>query len=112
MTKMSFQHEPSSTNDKFDHHQSPGDGHDGPSPRLIAAAVVAAVIVIFIVANHQTVKISFWLFQWETTVRWSIFIAMLLGVALDRLFIWGMRRREDSKRDASKKKWLAPPSKD
>lgn len=105
---MSFQNEPTSGH-KFDQHQEPGDGREGPSPKLIAALIVAIVIVIFIVANDKTTSISFWLFKWETTVRWSIFIAILLGIVLDRLLIWGFRRRKDDKRQ---NKQLPPPSKD
>ena len=105
---MSFQHEPSESATKFDHHSQPSDGHDGPSPKLILAAIVAVIIVIFIVANDKTTTISFWLFKWETTIRWSIFIAILLGIALDRLLIWGFRRHNEPK----KSKNLPPPSKD
>lgn len=105
---MSFDHEPTIQGKKFEHHQQPGEGHQRPSPRLIAAAIVAVVIVVFIVANDKSTTISFWLFKWDTTVRWSIFIAMLLGVVLDRLLIWGFRRHRDPKNH----KGLASPAKD
>jgi uncharacterized integral membrane protein len=72
-------------------------GSNGPSPKLIAFFVLFVVAMIFIIANDKPVEISFWLFTWETTVRWAIFIAVLLGIALDRLFGWGMRRRNDNK---------------
>jgi uncharacterized integral membrane protein len=94
---MSMQFEPTD-HSKFDHHQSSSDGHDGPGPKLIVAAIVAVIIGIFIAANSKVTTISFWLFTWHTTVRWSIFIAILLGILLDRLLIWGWRRRKDPKR--------------
>jgi protein-S-isoprenylcysteine O-methyltransferase Ste14 len=95
---MSMKFEPSESGKKFEHHHSPSDGRDGPGPKLILAAILAVIIVIFIAANSKITTISFWLFTWHTTVRWSIFIAILLGIALDRLFIWGWRRRQDPKR--------------
>jgi len=53
---MSMKFEPNEGS-KFDHHQSPSDGRDGPGPKLIVAAILAAIIVIFIVANSKvTVK--------------------------------------------------------
>jgi len=101
---MSMKFEPSDHDKKFDHHQSPSDGRGGPSPRLIVAAVLAVIIGIFIAANSKVTTISFWAFQWHTTVRWSIFIAILLGIALDRLLIWGRRRRKDAQRDPDSEK--------
>jgi protein-S-isoprenylcysteine O-methyltransferase Ste14 len=92
---MSMKFEPNDGHKKFDHHHSPSEGHNRPGPKLILAAVLAVIIVIFIAANSKTTTISFWLFTWTTTVRWSIFIAILLGLALDRLVIWGWRRRKD-----------------
>lgn len=76
---------------------SSASGSNGPSPGFIAFIVLAVIVVVFIVANGHRTEISFGVWTWETTVRWSIFIAILLGVALDRLLIWGMRRRRDRK---------------
>jgi protein-S-isoprenylcysteine O-methyltransferase Ste14 len=101
---MSMKFEPNDPDKKFDHHQSPSDGRDGPGPKLIGAAILAVIIGIFIAANSKVTTISFWAFQWHTTVRWSIFIAILLGIALDRLLIWGWRRRKDSQRDPDSEK--------
>ncbi len=72
-------------------------GSHGPSPKLIALILLAAVVVVFIIANDHTTKISFGVYTWETTVRWAIFIAILLGVALDRLLIYVLHRRSDHK---------------
>ncbi len=96
---MSFKHEDLPK----DHDHETASGSSGPSGRLIGAIVLAVVIVIFIIANDHETKIKFVVFTWDTTVRWSIFIALLLGVALDRLVIWGMRRRKAAKGKTGKK---------
>ncbi len=101
---MTMQHEPlPERGKKFDRHMSAADPKNGPSPRLIAALLLAGVIVVFIIANGHATRIDFVLFKWDTTVRWSIFIAIVLGIVLDRLVGWGMRRRKaaaDEQNDA------------
>jgi uncharacterized integral membrane protein len=95
---MSFQHENPTEPGPRDDHKHPvvvDKGH--PDPRIIGAVVLAVIIVAFIIANDHPTEIKFVLFSWDTTVRWSIFIAVLLGVALDRLVIWGLRRRQKAK---------------
>ncbi len=95
---MSFQDDPTNPKMRREERHGAASGSSGPSPKLIGFVVVFAVVMIFIVANDKPVQVSFWLFTWETTVRWAIFIAVLLGIALDRLFSYGMRRRSDTKR--------------
>ena len=68
-------------------------GRSGPSGRLIAVLVVAVVIVLLILANGEETQIDFMIFEWETTVRWAFFIAVILGVLLDRAAMWAWRRR-------------------
>ncbi|MEI8240271.1 MAG: hypothetical protein WCI22_12715 [Actinomycetota bacterium] len=79
---------------KWNKTMTAGGGHEGPSPRLIVAAVLAVVMIVFVVRNGHATSINFLFFSWDTTVRWSLFIAILLGVALDRLVIWGRARRK------------------
>lgn len=68
-------------------------GRSGPSFALIVTGILAALIVVFILKNSAETTIDFMVFDWNTTVRWSIFIAVLLGVLLDRLFLaWWHRR--------------------
>ena len=65
----------------------------GVSGRLIALLVVAVVIVLLILSNGEETQIDFMIFEWETTVRWAFFIAVILGVLLDRLATRAWRRR-------------------
>jgi len=62
--------------------------------RLIALLVVVVVVVLLILANGEETQIDFMFFEWETTVRWAFFIAVILGVILDRLAMWLWRRRK------------------
>lgn len=68
-------------------------GRSGPSVALILVAVVAVVIVVFVLRNSNELELDFMFFNWQTTVRWAIFVALVLGVLLDRAFsIWWRRR--------------------
>lgn len=72
---------------------SASSGRSGPNVALILVAVVAAVIVVFVLRNSNELEIDFMFFNWQTTVRWAIFVALVLGVLLDRVFsIWWRRR--------------------
>ena len=69
-------------------------GRSGPNIRLIGLAIVVVLLVVFFLQNSDPTKIDFLFFQKRTTIRWSILVAMLLGVALDRGFsIWWRQRR-------------------
>jgi uncharacterized integral membrane protein len=69
-------------------------GRSGPNPVLIGWAVVVVLFVIFFLQNNKHVKIDFLFFEKNTTIRWSLLVAVLLGVAFDRIFtIWWRRRR-------------------
>ncbi len=69
-------------------------GRNGPNPVLIGWAVVVVLFVIFFLQNNKHVKIDFLFFEKNTTIRWSLLVAVLLGVAFDRIFtIWWRRRR-------------------
>jgi uncharacterized integral membrane protein len=79
--------------------QSAGSGRSGPSPTLIGLVIAVVVIVVFFLQNGERQQIDFLFFEKNTTIRWSLLIAVLLGVALDRVFIMWWRRRR--KRDAA-----------
>ena len=101
---MSFDEEPRTPGARNEVRHGVSSGSDGPSPKLLLFIVLVVVVAVFIIANDKPVEISFAVFTWETTVRWAIFIAVLLGIALDRLLLYGMRRRGDSKRRAKELK--------
>lgn len=68
-------------------------GRSGPNVALVLVAIVAAIIVVFVLRNSNEFEIDFMFFNWQTTVRWAIFVALVLGVLLDRVFaIWWRRR--------------------
>jgi uncharacterized integral membrane protein len=56
--------------------------------------------VIFFLQNSEKVSIDFLVFEKITTIRWSILMAVVLGVLVDRLFsIWWRRRRRKNDDD-------------
>ena len=74
--------------------RSAASGRSGPNIALILAAVLAAIAVIFFLQNGNESRIKFLFFSWTSTVRWSIIIAVILGIVIDRMFgIWWSRRR-------------------
>jgi uncharacterized integral membrane protein len=69
-------------------------GSRGPSLAIVGFVILAAIIIIFILRNETPSELDFMVFDWDTTVRWSIFVSVVLGVVLDRLFsIWWRRKR-------------------
>ena len=75
-------------------HQSAESGNGGISPALIATAVVVTILAIFFAKNGDVTPIDFVVFEKNTTLRWLILMAILLGVVLDRaVSIWWRRRR-------------------
>ena len=68
-------------------------GRSGPNVMLIVTGLMIAFIVVFVLKNDHETEIDFMLFNWTTTVRWSIFIALIIGIVLDRTAsIWWRRR--------------------
>ncbi len=84
-------------------------GGNGVSPSLIGFGAVAVLAVIFFFQNSETINVNFWLFDWDTTIRWSLLMAMVLGVLLDRLFGMWWRRRGRKKDEAKRARDLCPP---
>lgn len=68
-------------------------GQNGVSPALIGLLIVAVLAVIFFLQNGSTTTVELWGFTWETTIRWSLLVAIGIGVLLDRLLTMVMRRR-------------------
>jgi uncharacterized integral membrane protein len=77
-------------------------GSNGVSPSLIGFGVVAVLAVIFFFQNSEPINVNFWLVDWDTTIRWSLLMAMVLGVLLDRLFGMWWRRRGRKKDEAKR----------
>jgi uncharacterized integral membrane protein len=70
-------------------------GRSGPSAALVVFGVIAVLAVIFFLQNSEPTFIDFLVFEKKTTIRWSILMAIVFGVLLDRLFsIWWRRRRK------------------
>jgi uncharacterized integral membrane protein len=82
-------------------HLSAKSGSNGVSPSLIGLLIVAVLAAVFFFQNGDRTDIDLWVFDWNTTVRWSIVVSIFLGVVLDRLFSMWWRRR-GRKKDQSK----------
>jgi len=83
---------------EYDNNQSSAaSGRSGPNIALISAAVLIALAVIFFFQNSESTKLDFLFFTKTTTVRWSIIVAIILGIVIDRMFSiwWSRRRRRD-----------------
>jgi uncharacterized integral membrane protein len=75
--------------------RSAASGRDGPNLVLIGLGIVTVLLVIFFLQNSETLSVDFLFFEKKTTIRWSLLVAVLLGVAIDRIFsIWWRRRRK------------------
>jgi uncharacterized integral membrane protein len=76
---------------------SAASGRNGPNVMLILLGIVAAVCIIFFLQNSELTRIDLLVFEWTTTIRWSILMAIALGVLLDRSFSLWWKRRGDKK---------------
>ena len=65
----------------------------GPSATLIGLAVLIALGVTFFFQNGKKTSIHFLFFQTDAKIRWAIIVAVLLGIAIDRIFTMWWRRR-------------------
>jgi uncharacterized integral membrane protein len=69
-------------------------GRNGPSVTLIGLGLVVVLFVVFFLQNSEQVIIDFLIFEKKTTIRWSLLVAVVLGILFDRVFaIWWRRRR-------------------
>jgi len=65
-----------------------------PNIALIGFLVVVVLAVVFFLENGENVNIDFFVYEKTTTLRWSIIVAVVLGILIDRVFsIWWRRRR-------------------
>jgi len=95
---MSMSNEPRARDaDGPDGGHSAASGYGGPSIAFIMLAVIALLALVFFLQNSETVVIDFLIFEKRTTIRWSILMAIVLGILLDRIFTIGWRRRKKRK---------------
>ena len=74
-------------------------GRNGPNITLIGFGILVVLFVVFFLQNSETLRIDFLIFEKKTTIRWSLLVAVVLGVLIDRIFtMWWRRRR--SRNDA------------
>ena len=69
-------------------------GSNGPSATLIGFAILVVLFVVFFLQNSETLSIDFLFFEKKTTVRWSLLVAVVLGILIDRIFTMWWRRRK------------------
>lgn len=67
-------------------------GRSGPNLTLIALAVGIVLLVVFFLQNSEPLNIDFLVFEKNTTVRWSLLLAVVLGILIDRIFTIAWRR--------------------
>ncbi len=75
------------------------DERRGPSPLLVGLIAVGVIALIFILQNNDSATVKFLIFDVEVSLWVVIIIAILLGMALDRLLQMWMRRRKERRRD-------------
>ncbi len=90
------------SNDRTGGNLRAASGKNGISPALIGFGIVAVLGLIFFFQNSDRVDIDLWVFDWNTTVRWSLLVAMFIGVLADRFFGMWWRRRARKKDDVKK----------
>jgi uncharacterized integral membrane protein len=69
------------------------------SPFLIGLIVVAVLALIFIVQNSNDAPVTVLFWDFTTSIWVVIVIALVLGMALDRLLQLWMRRRKGRRDD-------------
>ena len=72
-------------------------GANGPSFAFVVLALIVALALIFFLQNSAPVFIDFLVFEKKTTIRWSILMATVLGILLDRIFTIAWRRHKKKK---------------
>jgi uncharacterized integral membrane protein len=75
------------------------DGDGGISPLLIGLIAVGVISLVFVLQNNQSTEIKFLFFNVEGSLWIVILIAIVLGMALDRLLQMWLRRRKERRRD-------------
>jgi uncharacterized integral membrane protein len=79
--------------------QEAAAGSNGPNITLIGLGIVLVLFVVFFLQNSEHLSIDFLVFEKRTTIRWSLLVAVILGVLLDRIFTMWWRRRRNRNND-------------
>lgn len=72
-------------------------GTSGPSIGLIGFGIVAVLTAVFVLQNRERTTIDFLFFELNSRTWVAIVVAIALGVVLDRLLLFGWRRRKRRK---------------
>ncbi len=70
------------------------------NPRAVGAVVVAAVVVVFVIQNSQTVAVRFWFVTGHVRLIWLIVVCLMVAGAGG--FVLGRRVRRRQRRRAAK----------
>ena len=71
-------------------------GRSGPSIALILFLVVAAYAIAFFFRNSRETTVDYVFGETDSTLRWSLLMAVVLGIVLDRLVaVWWRRMRRN-----------------
>lgn len=73
---------------------------NGPNMTLIGFGILVVLFVVFFLQNSETLRIDFLVFEKKTTIRWSLLVAVVLGILIDRIFTMWWRRRRSKRNDA------------
>lgn len=79
--------------------QQDDDDDGGISPLLIGLIAVGVISLVFVLQNNQSTEIKFLFFDVQGSLWIVILIAIVLGMALDRLLQMWLRRRKERRRD-------------
>lgn len=69
------------------------NGRRGPSIALIAFLLVAAYGLGFFFRNSMETEVDYVFGEADTTLRWALLLAVVMGIVLDRLVTSWWRRR-------------------
>jgi uncharacterized integral membrane protein len=67
--------------------------------RVVAALVLVAILVAFVVKNSEKVNVSFVFFSANVRLIWVLLVTAVLGALADRLFLWRRRRSRRDRED-------------
>ena len=77
---------------------APKGGRRERSPaRVIAALVVVAVVVVFVIENHENVRLRFWFVSGHVHLVWLMLVCVVLGGLAETLIRRVVRMRVRSR---------------